>query len=180
MNRKGIPVSGSFRFEFIPADPASQWDMPKNVLPKWTLKKHIAYQQSFTVLGVFFLVFFGFLVLFIFTGGLQKSKSLFRSHAASRDESVPHRRLLPLSFGERRASRARRRWRSWCWAPGVQEADLPRVETEGKGSCGPARPPKWGSTSQGSLKDTFCPFETCCFFHQNKGKAPFTRQCSGV
>ena len=25
------------------------------------------------------------------------------------------------------------------------------------------------SLVQGSLKDTCCPFETCCFFHQNKG-----------
>ncbi len=38
-----------------------------------------------------------------------------------------------------------------------------------------------GSTlKQGSLKDTFCPFEAWLFFHQNKGTPPFTRQCSGV
>ena len=36
-----------------------------------------------------------------------------------------------------------------------------------------------GNLSQGALKDTCCPFETC-FFHLNKGKPPFTRQCSGV
>ena len=28
--------------------------------------------------------------------------------------------------------------------------------------------------AQGSLKDTCCPFETCCFFHRNKGEPPFT------
>ena len=30
----------------------------------------------------------------------------------------------------------------------------------------PPRP----KSQQTSLEDTFCPFETCCFFHQNKGK----------
>ena len=39
---------------------------------------------------------------------------------------------------------------------------------------------KTGINKQGFLKDTFCPIETCCFFHPNKGTPPFTRQCSGV
>ena len=33
---------------------------------------------------------------------------------------------------------------------------------------------------QGSLKDTFCNHWKHGFFHQNKGKPEFTRQCSGV
>ena len=42
--------------------------------------------------------------------------------------------------------------------------------------------PNAGALEQGSLKDTFCPFEDLKhgFFHQNKVKPPFTRQCSGV
>ena len=37
----------------------------------------------------------------------------------------------------------------------------------------------WGLL-QGSLENTFCPFETWLFQHPNKGNPPFTRQCSGV
>ena len=48
---------------------------------------HFGGKQSFTVLGMCFLVF-SFLVLFMFTGGLQKTLSFLQAHTKSRDETV--------------------------------------------------------------------------------------------
>ena len=40
--------------------------------------------------------------------------------------------------------------------------------------------PRWFLLPQVSLKYTFCNHLNRGFFHQNTGKPPFTRQCSGV
>ena len=52
-------------------------------------------------------------------------------------------------------------------------------EMFGLSSCSNSANSEITHVGQGSLKDTFCPFETW-LFHQNKGNPPLTRQCSGV